>query len=103
MGKYSREDTFREVRYLKNLSRCVKKKKLISFSLLLSFQDTGGIKFPDFKASGVYLRSQRMKLPPSVGQKKTKAIEQLLEVAGVDANPVPSEIMYVLITCFHKS
>jgi len=55
--------------------------------------DTGGIKFPDFKASGVYLRSQRMKLPPSVGQKKTKAIEQLLEVAGVDANPVPSEIM----------
>ena len=39
-----------------------------------------------------------MKLPPSVGQKKTKAIEQLLEVAGVDANPVPSEIMYVLIT-----
>ena len=34
-----------------------------------------------------------MKLPPSVGQKKTKAIEQLLEVAGVDANPVPSEEM----------
>merc|ERR1712166_1117497 len=65
--------------------------------------DTGGIKFPDFKASGVYLRSQRMKLPPSVGQKKTKAIEQLLEVPGVDANPVPSEIMYVLITCFHES
>merc|ERR1712223_1901076 len=28
--------------------------------------DTGGIKFPDFKASGVYLRSQKMKLPPSV-------------------------------------
>ena len=56
-------------------------------------QDTGGIKFPDFKASGIYLRSQRMKLPPSVGQKKTKAIEQLLEVAGVDANPVPSEAM----------
>merc|ERR1719273_2778450 len=56
-------------------------------------QDTGGIKFPDFKASGIYLRSQRMKLPPSVGQKKTKAIEQLLEVAGVDSNPVPSEAM----------
>ena len=55
--------------------------------------DTGGIKFPDFKGSGVYLRSQRMKLPPSVGQKKTKAIEQLLDVAGVDPNPVPSESM----------
>ena len=25
--------------------------------------DTGGIKFPDFKASGVTLRSQRMKVP----------------------------------------
>ena len=79
----------------------MKKKKLMTFFSL--FQDTGGIKFPDFKASGVYLRSQRMKLPPSVGQKKTKAIEQLLEVAGVDANPVPSEIMYVLIICFLKS
>lgn len=56
--------------------------------------DTGGIKFPDFKGhSGVHLRSQRMKLPPSVGQKKTKAIEQLLEAAGVDANPVPSDAM----------
>merc|ERR1712029_185946 len=31
--------------------------------------DTGGIKFPDFNVSGVMLRSQRMKLPPSVGQK----------------------------------
>ena len=37
-----------------------------------------GIKFPEFKASGVFLRSQRMKLPPSVGQKKSKAIEQML-------------------------
>lgn len=37
-----------------------------------------GIKFPDVKASGVSLRSQRMKLPASVGQKKVKAIEQLL-------------------------
>ena len=76
----------------------MKKKKTSPIFFFSLFQDTGGIKFPDFKASGVYLRSQRMKLPPSVGQKKTKAIEQLLEVAGVDANPVPSEIMYVLIT-----
>ena len=47
-----------------------------------SFQitpETTGIKFPDFKASGVTLRSQRMKLPASVGQKKLKAIEQVLE------------------------
>lgn len=57
--------------------------------------DTGGIKFPDFNVNcaGVSLRSQRMKLPPSVGQKKTKAIEQMLAEAGVDKNPVPSQAM----------
>ena len=41
--------------------------------------ETTAIKFPDFKASGVTLRSQRMKLPASVGQKRLKAIEQVLE------------------------
>lgn len=38
-----------------------------------------GIKFPDFKNSGVSLRSQRIKLPANIGQKKTKAIEQSLQ------------------------
>merc|ERR1712213_202855 len=52
-----------------------------------------GIKFPDYKASGTSLRSQRMKLPPTVGQKKSKAIEQMLKEAGVDPMPVPSETM----------
>lgn len=37
-----------------------------------------GIKFPDFKSSGVTLRSQRIKLPSSLGQKKLKGIEQTL-------------------------
>lgn len=32
-----------------------------------------------------------MKLPASVGQKKTKAIEQLLQELGVDLNPTPGE------------
>jgi DNA methyltransferase 1-associated protein 1 len=36
-----------------------------------------------------------MKLPPSVGQKKTKAIEQMLAEAGVDPNPTPSETMCI--------
>ena len=44
---------------------------------------SSGIKFPEFKASGVFLRSQRMKLPPSVGQKKSKAIEQMLTELGL--------------------
>ncbi|KAL1438902.1 hypothetical protein MTO96_047637 [Rhipicephalus appendiculatus] len=61
--------------------------------------ESAGIRFPDFKACGVSLRSHRMKLPASVGQKKTKAIEQLLQELGVGEsllnspklNPTPSE------------
>ncbi|XP_064604294.1 DNA methyltransferase 1-associated protein 1-like [Liolophura sinensis] len=53
--------------------------------------DTTGIKFPDPKQSGVSLRSHRMKLPASVGQKKTKAIEQVLEELGIEYNPMPTE------------
>lgn len=40
--------------------------------------ESAGIKFPDFKNSGVTLRSQRIKLPSSLGQKKMKGIEQML-------------------------
>jgi len=52
---------------------------------------SSGIKFPEFKASGVFLRSQRMKLPQSVGQKKLKAIEQMLTELGLELNPIPTE------------
>ncbi|KAG0728491.1 DNA methyltransferase 1-associated protein 1 [Chionoecetes opilio] len=50
-----------------------------------------GIKFPDIKSSGVSLRSQRMKLPASVGQKKVKAIEQLLTELNLDHSPMAVE------------
>uniref|UniRef100_A0A6I8NXN7 DNA methyltransferase 1-associated protein 1 n=2 Tax=Ornithorhynchus anatinus TaxID=9258 RepID=A0A6I8NXN7_ORNAN len=53
--------------------------------------ETAGIKFPDFKSAGVTLRSQRMKLPSSVGQKKIKALEQMLLELGVDLSPMPTE------------
>ncbi|GFT91027.1 DNA methyltransferase 1-associated protein 1 [Nephila pilipes] len=53
--------------------------------------DSAGIKFADFKGSGVTLRSQRMKLPASVGQKKAKAIEQLLKELEIEPNPIPTE------------
>ncbi|XP_064197785.1 DNA methyltransferase 1-associated protein 1-like [Anguilla rostrata] len=53
--------------------------------------ETTGIKFPDFRSSGVTLRSQRMKLPSSVGQKKIKAIEQMLTELEVDVSPIPTE------------
>jgi hypothetical protein len=42
-----------------------------------------GIKFPEARGTGVWLRSQRMKLPPGVGQRKTKAIEQELRVMNI--------------------
>lgn len=53
--------------------------------------ESTGIKFPDFKQAGVFVRSQKMKLPASVGQKKTKAIEQVLEELGIEYNPMPTE------------
>ncbi|GLH00476.1 hypothetical protein R5R35_006596 [Gryllus longicercus] len=53
--------------------------------------ETAGIKFPDFKNSGVSVRSQRMKLPASVGQKKIKAIETMLTELGVELMPMPTE------------
>lgn len=53
--------------------------------------ETAGIKFPEVKTSGASLRSQRMKLPSSVGQKKSKAIEQLLNELNIDLHPMPTE------------
>jgi len=50
-----------------------------------------GIKFPEIKGSGVFLRSSKLKMPPSVGNKKSKAVEQLLEELGVDIIPMPTE------------
>lgn len=44
----------------------------------LQVVESAGIKFPDLKNSGVSLRSQRIKLPSSLGQKKMKGIEQML-------------------------
>ncbi|XP_039258295.1 DNA methyltransferase 1-associated protein 1-like [Styela clava] len=49
-----------------------------------------GIKFPDFKGTGVMLRSQRMKLPTSFSLKKIKAIEQLITDFNIDPHPMPT-------------
>ncbi|XP_066996628.2 DNA methyltransferase 1-associated protein 1 isoform X2 [Anabrus simplex] len=53
--------------------------------------EMAGIKFPDLKGSGVTVRSSRMKLPASVGQKKIKAIEQLLNELNIEMCPIPTE------------
>uniref|UniRef100_A0A8C4R863 DNA methyltransferase 1-associated protein 1 n=1 Tax=Eptatretus burgeri TaxID=7764 RepID=A0A8C4R863_EPTBU len=61
--------------------------------------ETTGIRFPDFKAAGVMLRSQRMRLPSSVGQKKVKVIEQVLTELGIDLIPMPTE---TIVTQFNE-
>ncbi|CAH0552086.1 unnamed protein product [Brassicogethes aeneus] len=63
----------------------------IDTNQILQAVETAGIKFPDYKNSGVSLRSQRMKLPANVGQKKSKGIEQMLQDMGLELNPTPTE------------
>jgi DNA methyltransferase 1-associated protein 1 len=63
----------------------------VDTSHILQAVETAGIKFPDYKNSGVSLRSQRMKLPANVGQKKSKGIEQILQEMGLELNPIPTE------------
>ncbi|XP_050541336.1 DNA methyltransferase 1-associated protein 1 [Daktulosphaira vitifoliae] len=49
------------------------------------------IKFPDIKNSGVSTRSQRMKIPANVSQKKVKNVEQALQSLKIKLNPIPTE------------
>ena len=65
------------------------------FAATAAVLESAGIKFPSTSGSGVTLRSQRMKLPPSVGQKKTKAIEQMLAEIDVEPAPIPTEVQLV--------
>lgn len=59
--------------------------------------ESAGIKFPDFKNSGVSLRSQRIKLPSSLGQKKMKGIEQMLNELRIGI------VKYAVYFSFHFS
>jgi DNA methyltransferase 1-associated protein 1 len=43
------------------------------------------------KGTGIAMRSQKMKLPANFGQKRTKALEQILAEFKVDANPPATE------------
>lgn len=54
--------------------------------------NTISIKFKDdFKANGASLRSHRLKLPPSLGTKKMKALETMINEVGLDLSPMPTE------------
>ena len=65
------------------------------FAATAAVLESAGIKFPSTSGSGVTLRSQRMKLPQSVGQKKTKAIEQMLGEIDVELAPIPTEVRHL--------
>eukprot|EP00088_Acartia_fossae_P039544 TRINITY_DN4116_c0_g1_i5.p1 TRINITY_DN4116_c0_g1~~TRINITY_DN4116_c0_g1_i5.p1 ORF type:complete len:504 (-),score=121.45 TRINITY_DN4116_c0_g1_i5:512-2023(-) len=53
--------------------------------------DQNGIRWPEAKTSGVSVRSSRTKLPISVGMKKTKAIECMLNELDIPVQPPATE------------
>lgn len=57
---------------------------------------TSGIKFADLRGSGVSLRSQKMKLPANIGQRKVKALEQAIQEFKVGKF---RELFRVFVSC----
>lgn len=53
--------------------------------------ETASIKFPEPKSNGIYLRSSRMKLPSSVGQKRSKAIATMLTELKIEQHPMATD------------
>lgn len=55
----------------------------------MSTLETANIRFGEGvnKGTGITMRSQKMKLPANFGQKRTKALEQMLNEFKVDPNP----------------
>lgn len=56
---------------------------------VVSTMETANIRFGEGinKGTGITMRSQKMKLPANFGQKRTKALEQMLTEFKVDPNP----------------
>ena len=76
--------------------RVQKKQKLVVGRSNVSRQESSapdqtGIKWAEIKSSGVSLRSSRMKLPTSVGMKKSKAIEFMCGELGLESGPPCTE------------
>ena len=58
--------------------------------------DSFGIRFPDYKSAGVMLRSQMMKLPSNLSQRRIKSLELLLNELKLESNPMPTETVVQL-------
>lgn len=48
-------------------------------NLKFYYQEHSLLRFPEFRSSGAHLRSQEMKLPTNIGQKKLKNIETVID------------------------
>ncbi|CAD5210881.1 unnamed protein product [Bursaphelenchus xylophilus] len=59
--------------------RAQKQQKTQLMSAHLFSNDVPNLRFAEFKSAGPHLRSQEMKIPSNVGQKKLKAIEAAIE------------------------
>merc|ERR1719411_114922 len=73
-----------------------KKQKLVVGRTNVSRQESSapdqtGIKWAEVKTSGVSLRSSRMKLPTSLGMKKSEAIENMCQELGLETQPPCTE------------
>eukprot|EP00118_Oscarella_pearsei_P019369 m.205389 g.205389 ORF g.205389 m.205389 type:complete len:478 (+) comp39658_c0_seq57:87-1520(+) len=88
----------------KTPKKALQKKKVVPSHSLIGFVSTpeapllpvgeagGGsaVKVID-KSGGVFVRSSRLKIPSSIGQKKLKVIETLLDDFGINMTPMPTE------------
>lgn len=65
----------------------------ISKADVVQSMETATIRFGEGvnKGTGIAMRSQKMKLPANFGQKRTKALEQILAEFKVDPNPPATE------------
>ncbi|VDN04170.1 unnamed protein product [Thelazia callipaeda] len=69
-------------------SRIQKSSSVSSTSVSASYiQDHSNLRFPEFRSAGTHLRSQEMKLPTNIGQKKLKNIETVIEKLKLDLIP----------------
>uniref|UniRef100_A0A915HZ93 DNA methyltransferase 1-associated protein 1 n=1 Tax=Romanomermis culicivorax TaxID=13658 RepID=A0A915HZ93_ROMCU len=58
-------------------------------SSFFKYVDVGAVvRFPEFKSAGPHLRSQCMKMPSTLGQRKLKAIDVALDKLGLEHHPM---------------
>ncbi|MFH4979983.1 hypothetical protein AB6A40_006692 [Gnathostoma spinigerum] len=61
------------------------------------------LRFPEFRSAGAHLRSQEMKLPTNIGQKKLKNIETVIDRLKLDPMPVGAEEIVLSYNEFRAS